>query len=433
MTDQNPSTGAGNIKKFEITPNKGGEPKDISAAIVEYNYYESVMSNYISSNATVVETGNEQSGPAPGILDSLPIRGGEKSNIVVQDAVGNSIIVTGGLHVNRVRTGMPGSTKDIYRLDFASRDYFMNEQSRVIKRYEGKISDNVETILKDVLKTKSKIEVDETSLEYNFYGNYKKPFYICTWLASKSVPTKGTGDVGGFLFFQTRDGLYFKSIDDLFGKEAKKKYIFNDTPGLPPGYDEKILDYDIDSDIELDENLMMGAYNSQAYLFDYFKHEFTQVNLDINKQKGTAQTAGPDYVNVNPEFIEKPSRIMYHLMDYGVNPRGSGEEQLSNWRQGTNAIPNYDAQKTLLQTIMRYQQMFTVQTTITIPGDFTIKAGDMIECDFPQLEGKKNKENNKQTGGKYMVAHVCHRITPNDSFTRLGLVRDSFGKKGGGF
>ena len=77
--------------------------------------------------------------------------------------------------------------------------------------------------------------------------------------------------------------------------------------------------------------------------------------------------------------------------------------------------------------------MFTVQTTITIPGDFTIKAGDMVECDFPQLEGKENKENNKQTGGKYMVAHVCHRITPNDSYTRLGLVRDSFGKKGGGF
>jgi hypothetical protein len=55
----------------------------------------------------------------------------------------------------------------------------------------------------------------------------------------------------------------------------------------------------------------------------------------------------------------------------------------------------------------------------------------MIECEFPEVEAKENKEKNKQTGGKYMVAHVCHRITSNDCFTSLGLVRDSFGKKGG--
>jgi hypothetical protein len=85
----------------------------------------------------------------------------------------------------------------------------------------------------------------------------------------------------------------------------------------------------------------------------------------------------------------------------------------------------------MVQTIMRYNQMFTVQTNIMIPGDFSIKAGDIIECDFPEIEAKQNKEKNQQTGGKYMVAHVCHRITDKDSYTSLGLVRDSFGKKGG--
>ena len=58
---------------------------------------------------------------------------------------------------------------------------------------------------------------------------------------------------------------------------------------------------------------------------------------------------------------------------------------------------------------MRYNQLTTVQATVTIPGDFSIKAGDLVECDFPGLEGKKNKEKNKQSGGKYMVGYVCHR------------------------
>ena len=28
-----------------------------------------------------------------------------------------------------------------------------------------------------------------------------------------------------------------------------------------------------------------------------------------------------------------------------------------------------------------------------------------------------------------MVGYVCHRVTPRDTFTSLGLIRDSFGKE----
>jgi len=80
---------------------------------------------------------------------------------------------------------------------------------------------------------------------------------------------------------------------------------------------------------------------------------------------------------------------------------------------------------------MRYNQMLTVQSQVLIPGNFDIKAGDIVECDFPSSESTLNRDKNKQTGGKYMVASVCHRVTPRESYTSLGLVRDSFGKKGG--
>ena len=77
---------------------------------------------------------------------------------------------------------------------------------------------------------------------------------------------------------------------------------------------------------------------------------------------------------------------------------------------------------------MRYNQLFTVQTTITIPGNFTIRAGDTVKCEFPQLESSKNTEKNRASSGIYMVAHVCHKITPENTLTSLSLVRDSFGK-----
>ena len=78
---------------------------------------------------------------------------------------------------------------------------------------------------------------------------------------------------------------------------------------------------------------------------------------------------------------------------------------------------------------MRYNQLYSIKTHIMIPGDFSLHAGDMIECDFPDLAKIENKKPNMQTKGKYMIASLCHRITPKDTFTSLTLGRDSFSGK----
>ena len=85
----------------------------------------------------------------------------------------------------------------------------------------------------------------------------------------------------------------------------------------------------------------------------------------------------------------------------------------------------------MVQSVMRYNQLFSIQTNITIPLDLSIKAGDLITCEFPELKGSPNKGSNDESGGIYMVAHVCHRVTPEESFSSLSLVRDSFGKNTG--
>ena len=120
---------------------------------------------------------------------------------------------------------------------------------------------------------------------------------------------------------------------------------------------------------------------------------------------------------------------MSFVLDTGVMPSGiTSQEQLDTWNE-EKSKSNFDFKDTVVQSIMRYNQLFTVKTDITIPGDFTLKAGDIIECSFPELSGSESKEVNSETKGKYMVASVCHRVTPDSSTTSLSLVRDSFGGK----
>ena len=103
-------------------------------------------------------------------------------------------------------------------------------------------------------------------------------------------------------------------------------------------------------------------------------------------------------------------------------------QQLEN-QKSEEGVPNFKAEDTMVQSIMRYNQLFSVKTQITIAGDFSIRAGDLVECDFPELAGAQLSNSNDQSGGIYMVAHVCHRNTPDGCFSSLGLVRDSYGKR----
>ena len=140
-------TKGGNILDFTIQSNSGGGSVDCSLIVQEYKYYESVLSNSYTASAVIVETGN--GGNEQGTLDSLPIRGGELSTISIEDNQGGSINVP--LYVNRVNNGAPGTQSDLYMIDFASQEYFSNELTRVVKRYEGKISDHVKDVLENVL------------------------------------------------------------------------------------------------------------------------------------------------------------------------------------------------------------------------------------------------------------------------------------------
>ena len=438
---------AGNITKFKISSNLDENSIDLSTGVVDYRYYESVLSNNITATATIVESGFQSDdkgkpGDAPGTVDGLPIRGGERTDITIEDTYGNELKLDDGLYVNRVRDVDPGTQTDVYFLDFASKEYFANEQTRVRKRYEGKISDSVTTILQDVLQTDMKIDADTTAVPFNFIGNEKKPFYTCTWLASKSIPEKveeaedsdPIGGAAGYLFFQTREEFKFKGIDNIFSGESTKKYIYNNTPGLPEGYDAKVLTYDINRDIDLQENLMLGTYNNRSIFFDYFAFNYKVVPFNITEQSKKIAIAGKDGKNdmVAKEFTASPTRLMNHILDVGTLPKGiTSNAQLEEWRNERESS-NYKAEETTVQSIMRYNQIFSIKTQITIPGDFSIKAGDLVTLDVPELKGSQVKELNTESGGIYMVASVCHRVTPGSSLTSLDLVRDSYGKKATG-
>ena len=80
------------------------------------------------------------------------------------------------------------------------------------------------------------------------------------------------------------------------------------------------------------------------------------------------------------------------------------------------------------QSVTRYNQIFSVSVDVLIEGDFSLKAGDTIYCEFPDVSAQ-TKRPSKETSGLYLIASLCHKVTPTNAYTSLNLIRDSFGAK----
>lgn len=423
------------IEKFDIVSNKN-QSKTVSVVngSVRLMYYESILQDTVKITYTFVDSGNAIENKTA--LEGLPIVGQEKVFVKFKDNNDNTLNLT--MYVNKVTPLSEDTTKSMIQLDLVSKEFIMNEKIRLNERFDGKISDHIKKILTspNYLATTKTVDIEETLNNYNFIGTNRKPYYAMNWLSKKAVPNfeKAKGNTAGYFFFETSEGFKFKSIDTLLSQEKKKSIIFNQTPdsrgeNIPAGYDIKALDYSKDNRVDVQEKLKMGAFSTRTILFDPFNCYYEVVTPNAKQKEKSLKLAGKELPKLNPEFNRNGankefSRTTYYLLDKGTLPSGTTEQQLTKSTQ-----ENFEYKNILNQSIMRYNQLFSTKSTVTIPGDFSLHAGDVVFCDAKQLSNS-DEEINKEYGGLYIIADLCHYISPKETYTKLNLVRDSIGRIG---
>ena len=430
--------------KVNIISNSTGKSASVINGFVRLEYYESITLDNVEASYTFNDTGGAIDGKT--VREGLPLVGTEEVELQFEDSNGNMINFNSkeknALYVNRVTPFFEDANKSMINLQMVSQEAIRNEQgsSRVHIRMDGRISDHITDIFEDFLKCEKKLEIDETSNNYNFIGNGRKAFYTLNWLSRMAIPSKDgkAGDTAGFLFYETSEGYFFRPIDSFFGqkydngKKWKKKFIYTQSVSeVPAGYDGKILEHtSVNRTPDAQEKLKMGAYQTKLVVFDPFNcayRTFEQTAKETEDKDGI-KIAGTHLPKLNKTFeFDDPknsTRTTFMLYDTGSLPTGDTEEQIES-----NATQNFESQTVLNQAIRRYNQLFTVVETITIAGDFSLHAGDAIFVDFPSIEeSKTSDEVDTESGGLYIIADICHFMTSEHTFTKMNLVRDSFGR-----
>ena len=432
------------VQGATVVSNSTGKEVDLAHGTFKLKYYESILQDTIQASFTFIDAGTRGTDGGKGAVDEVPITGSEVFNLKFSDNLGNTLKFEGdnALYVNDVTPLLDETTKSLTQLHLVSKEYILNEKVRINSRMDGSISQHIETILTEekYLNTKKDIHIEETAGEINENPKNKKPFYIMNELSKRGVSATNQeeGKSAGYFLYETSEGFHFKSIDGLLNQDKKLSVIFNESTGkdaIPAGYDVKAVNYSRNNLNNVQKKLAIGAYTSKVLTFNPFNFEFNVGNPNAFMFQNDYKMAGDRLPVMNKEFdvgnVSGKSKgdfsvTSLQMLGVGGMQIGDTETQLTKSKN-----IDFNVQQILNQSFMRYNNLFASQVTITIPGDFSLHAGDAIFVDAPTVDvDVKNDDLNRESGGLYIIADLAHYLDSTATFTKLNLVRDSFGRKG---
>ena len=215
----------------------------------------------------------------------------------------------------------------------------------------------------------------------------------------------------------------------MITEKPKAKYTYSEvnTSSADVDQDYNILSYSTNRNQNLLEKLRLGSYASYRMFYNPLTFEFTDPEKGafkmedyVSKSKNLGQDLKLPKVSSGSDISlgDLPTRFITQILDLGTLEKDVSTDQ------------NSDPFKYQSQAIMRYNVLFTQVLEMTVASNTNLRAGDIIECQFPKIsQGKKNEYDDEQSG-LYMIKELCHHFDATGSYTSMKLIRDTFGRHG---
>ncbi len=390
---------------------------DNITSVLSIDYYENIFHPNYQFEIVFVSVDNP--------LGDLTLRGTETASIEIQH--GSGTLEFDDLVLTSFIQNQSESTANLFTVRLDPVGVINNEKNRVTKRYSPDVKGTVH--VENILKTQigageDEIDVEDSVNPVGFFGNYWRPFKALYWIAKRSMsgsmPEDGDGtDRVGFLFWQTKSGYKFKSIDTMISdskKETVFEYVQNDATSDNPNFDLYNPTFEIDQNIIL--QMMNSMYGENR---KYFNLHTLQVTDDVAFSKSNAKQAHlgiEDETKLNYDINERPTVPTRNIfMDYTMR------------RDGTinDGDKEYNPHKIISQAKMRYQTLLSRSLRATVPMNLELEAGDVINVKL--IDSMKGTD--KWMSGLYIIKDLQHSyITRKNGvqcYTYLRLIKDTPG------
>jgi hypothetical protein len=311
-----------------------------------------------------------------------------------------------------------------YALYFMSKESAIDVNKKISKVYSGKISDNVKKLIsdQDALESNKTQFIEETKNGTKHISNFWCPTENLNYLAQQAV---NNNDSPSFLFFETKFGLSFMSLDTLMQMPLYQEFTWDNyskdinTGGgsvRNPDKDyQRILEFTTPETFNYMDRVTSGMYASRMIHYDIVTKKYTDKNFSAISKVGN-QTHLNEFPLVTETVPVKPNSLIINEHKYYGN---------------FNAFGDVTNTKTVQERISLIEQMNAFKLEIIVFGRMDYSIGQTVNLRVfknSQLTPEDDPEEylDKIYSGKYLISAIAHTIDREKHECSMELVKESF-------
>ena len=406
---------------LEVKISKGNQKGlDITDLCGEFNIYEELGQPILLADITIADS--------VGLLSSFPVTGQEtltctlKKGDVMYD-MNWKVIDIGIISDN-------GQQVYSYTLDLVEGAYLNSLTSLVSQAYEGNITDIIDSIYTDYLKTELNYK-DDSSGKYKCVIPNWSPYKTVKWLMSRAKDKNNKPLVITNTF---KNGTSILSFDTIFSRDIMEEFTYHkqsEQDGKMYNYQDLAqtpLAFNNIANGQVTNQLKNGAFGS------------TYISVDTtNKSADTFEFDVLEYYDDMPKL--QKNIILDSENKWNDKPLNEYSKTIQSvkFQSGENFGPahlNYEGNtNSFLPFFNNMNRMLeSFKYTLVINGRNDIEVGSLINLRFPSNRpfNPEDPESglDKKRSGRYLITKCRHKIDDRDKYTLvIEAVSDGLGEE----
>lgn len=333
----------------------------------------------------------------------------------------------------------------IVSLSFVTKELFMNQRVRVSRSVKGNFSTIVGSVCQQELETTKKLFLEDSLNVKKLVIPRMKPFDVINMAKQQAISARDNN--ASFLFYETRRGFHFRTLESLYEQKPLQDYIVS-TPdvSMEDSTIKIIADYKRIREFNIvpTRNVLLstglGALGSNVIVHDSFNKSYSQYSYNYFDSFSAYSHIGdygeksfPIYSDTS---IDKQGRRISDFkesVNFFVSTSIKDIDTASSASHETNGrypFKSIDVQNWIFDRNNRIQNLMNgLMINMVVAGVTGVEVGDTINISMPVtgLKNTRNEDLDDTYKGKFLIQSLKHVFSVSDRMHNMlmTVVKDS--------
>jgi len=316
---------------------------------------------------------------------------------------------------------------EIFTFRAVSKIGFMGLKSKVKRSFSGKASEIIQQICDKFFDLEpgkvSANNIEETFGVLNISASSLPPFSIIERVNSQAISTANRAGDNNFFFYETREGVIYKSLRKIVQDANTFNYIIPADKNRSQESKDKdyfrILEFEVKTTNNQRQKVEEGALENQTLTFFFISRKVEKNTFKLKDNYKDILLMGD---NLAFDIDEIDNLV-------GDDQRTTDEEQNVFARCSNKS---YDQQEDFISikrgpTQAQYELMNQTVISCRVLGNPKIKPGDIIELKNAQSDPSDLEQRDPFLNGKFLVGSAMHVVLDAGTYeTIIDLFKDGY-------